>query len=222
MTLSQPSRTAPFDPGRQKTNTPPIRPGHGQARRWRGQGREAHRLVADQVEDHGEAVDDLVEQRLQRLGRHVAAGQTGAAGGDDGVDLAGGDPAQHLGADSRAVVGDQSPASTWPAVAIRSARTRPEVSLSSSRVSETVSTPTRTGFRGRLSSTRPPGAGERAFIEEVSGSVGFSGCIRHRWYRHGVVPRPTSASRRSWAVGSIQRAPSGPISFFQNGARLFR
>ncbi len=58
------------------------------------------------MEDGGEAVDALVEQGLQGLWGHVPAGEAGAAGGDDGVDRAGGDPGQHLGADGGAVVGD--------------------------------------------------------------------------------------------------------------------
>jgi hypothetical protein len=34
------------------------------------------------VEDRREAVHPLLEQRLERLGRHVAPGEAGAAGGD--------------------------------------------------------------------------------------------------------------------------------------------
>jgi hypothetical protein len=46
------------------------------------------------------------EQRLHRVRRHVAAGEPRAAGRDDHVDARVGDPALHLGADLRQVVGD--------------------------------------------------------------------------------------------------------------------
>src|SRR3989475_5273998 len=39
--------------------------------------------LADQQEHRGEALHALLEQRLDRLPRHVAAGEAGAAGGDD-------------------------------------------------------------------------------------------------------------------------------------------
>src|SRR5882672_7320408 len=42
--------------------------------------------VAQHVERDGETIHPLFEQRLDRLRRHVAAGEAGAAGGDDGVD----------------------------------------------------------------------------------------------------------------------------------------
>ena len=46
-----------------------------------------------------EAVHALLEERLQRLRRHVAAGEAGAAGGDHHVDAGIGDPGLHLRAD---------------------------------------------------------------------------------------------------------------------------
>ena len=74
------------------------------------QGREADRLVADQVEDHREAVDPLSNSGLDRLGRDVAAGEAGAAGGDDGVDLARASSSALIrGADRLDVVGAR-----WP------------------------------------------------------------------------------------------------------------
>ncbi len=68
------------------------------------QGGQADGLIADHVEHHRKALDGLVEQGLHRLGRHVAAGQAGAAGGDDGVNLARSDPGLDLAADLLDVV----------------------------------------------------------------------------------------------------------------------
>ena len=51
------------------------------------QGGHAHRPKADLVKDDGKAVDRLVEQGGERLRRHVASGEAGAAGGNDHVDL---------------------------------------------------------------------------------------------------------------------------------------
>ena len=48
--------------------------------------------VAQHVEGDGKAIHPLFEQRLDRLRRHVAAGEAGAAGGDDRIDVAIGDP----------------------------------------------------------------------------------------------------------------------------------
>ena len=62
--------------------------------------------VAHHQEQGREAVHALLEQRLDRLRRHVAAGEAGAAGGDDHVDRRVGDPVFHLRADLLDVVGD--------------------------------------------------------------------------------------------------------------------
>ena len=79
---SQASRQAPGEPGRQKTKVVPIRP--AVARDWMVEVPILAWLIMWKTTR--EAVDALVEQRLDRLRRHVAAGEPGAAGGDDGVD----------------------------------------------------------------------------------------------------------------------------------------
>ena len=61
------------------------------------------------MKDGGEAVDLFFEQRFERFHRHVAAGETSAAGGDDGVDVGIVDPGFHLGADFRDVGGLKIP-----------------------------------------------------------------------------------------------------------------
>src|SRR5476651_264692 len=68
--------------------------------------RGADLLEADPAESLAEAVDLFFEQEFQRLGRDVAAGHAGAAGGDHYVDLVVVDPLLHLGADLVHVVGD--------------------------------------------------------------------------------------------------------------------
>ena len=107
--------------------------------------------VADHVEHHREAVDLLVEQRLHRLGRHVAAGDAGAAGGDDASTAGSSTQAWIFCADRSMSSGTMArSASSWPAastalgqIAARS------VSLSSSRVSDTVRTAIPTGTKSR-------------------------------------------------------------------------
>src|SRR5207245_2838377 len=50
--------------------------------------------VAQHVKGDRETIHPLFEQRLDRLGRHVAARKTGAAGSDDGIDARIGDPSR--------------------------------------------------------------------------------------------------------------------------------
>src|SRR5262249_2650746 len=47
--------------------------------------RSADLLVTHHVKDGRESFHALLEQRLERLGRHVAASKAGAAGGDDHI-----------------------------------------------------------------------------------------------------------------------------------------
>src|SRR5262249_8918438 len=49
--------------------------------------RGADGLEAHQMEQGGETVDLLLEQRLDRLRRHIALGEASASGGDDHIDL---------------------------------------------------------------------------------------------------------------------------------------
>src|SRR3954467_7712004 len=67
--------------------------------RARLDGRRTDLRMADHVKRGGETVHPLLEQRLDRLRRHVAAGKAGAAGGYDNVDALVGDPIAHLPAD---------------------------------------------------------------------------------------------------------------------------
>ena len=62
--------------------------------------------VAQHVEGDGKTIHPLFEQRLDRLRRHVAAGETGAAGGDDGIDALVGDPSLDDDADRIDIVDD--------------------------------------------------------------------------------------------------------------------
>ena len=64
----------------------------------------------------------LSNSGLDRFGRHVAAGEAGAAGGDDHVDIAGPRSRPYLCRIARDVVRTMAPpASTWPARVTRSA-----------------------------------------------------------------------------------------------------
>ena len=56
------------------------------------------------MEDGGEAIDLFLEQRFYRFDRDIAAGEAGAAGGDDGIDLRIGDPAFQRGGDGCSIV----------------------------------------------------------------------------------------------------------------------
>ena len=86
-------------------------------------------------------VHPLFEQRLDRLRRHVAAGETGTAGGDDRVNAWIGNPALDDHADDVHVVDDDlARRRLWPAVVSRSASVAQDLSSSSVRVSEIVST----------------------------------------------------------------------------------
>ena len=58
------------------------------------------------VKRDGKSLHPFFEQRLDRLRRHVAAGEAGAAGGDDGIDLWVGDPSLDDDADRVDVVDD--------------------------------------------------------------------------------------------------------------------
>src|SRR5262249_5703264 len=76
-----------------------------------GGGTRLHRRGADlaeapHVEDGGEALHALLEQRLDRLRRHVAASEAGTAGGDHDVNHRIGDPLFHAGANQLDIVGD--------------------------------------------------------------------------------------------------------------------
>src|SRR5580704_6586375 len=62
--------------------------------------------MADDEEERLEAVHALLEQRLDRLGRDVAAREAGAAGGDHHIDRRIGDPGLHLDLNLLHVVGD--------------------------------------------------------------------------------------------------------------------
>ena len=62
--------------------------------------------MAQHVKRDGETVHPLLEQGLDRLRRHVAAGKAGAAGGDDGVDARFGDPSFDDGSDRVDIVHD--------------------------------------------------------------------------------------------------------------------
>src|SRR6266702_6443540 len=62
--------------------------------------------VAQHVERDGETIQPLFEQRLDRLRRHVAAGEAGAAGSDDGVDAGIGYPSFDDEADRLDLVDD--------------------------------------------------------------------------------------------------------------------
>ena len=62
--------------------------------------------MAQHVKGDRETIHPLFEQRLDRLGRHVAARKTGAAGSDDGIDARIGDPSRDDAADRLNVVGD--------------------------------------------------------------------------------------------------------------------
>ena len=75
----------------------------GSARLYR---RGADLLLTHQQEQRREAVHALLEQRLDRLRRHVAAGKAGAAGGDDDIDAGIGDPALDGDADRLDVISD--------------------------------------------------------------------------------------------------------------------
>src|SRR3984893_8648091 len=80
-------------------------------------GRGADLLEADPAEDLAEALYALLEQPLQRLGRDVAAGAAGAAGGDHRLDPGIVDPLLYLGADHLHVVGDDGAVGQHMAVA---------------------------------------------------------------------------------------------------------
>ena len=62
-------------------------------------------------EQLAEALDVLVQQAGDRLGRAVAAGETGAAGDQDHLHVILGDPLRHLGADAVQIVLQQHPGS---------------------------------------------------------------------------------------------------------------
>ena len=68
--------------------------------------RRADLAVGNPAEQLAEAFDLLVVEGFDRLGRDIAAGETCAAGGDDGIDIGIGDPGFDLGADLLDVVLD--------------------------------------------------------------------------------------------------------------------
>ena len=116
--------------------------------------RRADLGVAHHVESGGEAVHALLEQRLDCLRRHVAAGEAGAAGRDDDVDRLGRRSRLRICARifSTSSVTMARAATAWPAFSIRSASVAPDLSSAISRVSDTVSTAILSGTKGRLSS----------------------------------------------------------------------
>jgi len=63
-------------------------------------------LEAEHAEQLAEAGDFLLVDRVKRLGRDVAPGQPGAAGGDDDIDVRIGDPGPQPGDDGGLVVDD--------------------------------------------------------------------------------------------------------------------
>ena len=62
--------------------------------------------MAQHVEGDGKPIHPLFEQRFDRFGRHVAAGKTGAAGGDDDIDACIRNPPLDDAADRVEVVDD--------------------------------------------------------------------------------------------------------------------
>jgi hypothetical protein len=90
------------------------------------------------VKDNGKSIHALFEQRLDRFRRHVAAGEAGAAGGDDDVDARIGDPRPDDGADRFDVVGDDL--ACRQSVPRRGQPVEPDLSSANERVSEIVST----------------------------------------------------------------------------------
>jgi len=99
---SQASLQAPGEPGIAKMKVEPRRGARLDRRR-------ADLVVADAMEHSREAVHTLLEQRLDRLGRDVPAGEASAPRGDDDVDLRIADPAGDDGADLVDIVGDDRP-----------------------------------------------------------------------------------------------------------------
>jgi hypothetical protein len=106
------------------------------------------------VEHRGKAVHPLVEQRLERLRRHVAAGKAGAAGGDHHVDIVLQRPGLHLLEDRLPVVLRwRGRLSLWPASDDPRRQRVAGAVVVGVRVSETVRTAMPTGMNGRASST---------------------------------------------------------------------
>ena len=109
-------------------------------------------LVAQHAEQLAEALDPLFQHALERLRRHVAAGDAGAAGGDHHVDRGIGDPAAQMRARS-------APASSFSIARVGDAGGRPwrcarrarrrRCRSPAVRVSDTVSTAMLTGMNGR-------------------------------------------------------------------------
>ena len=165
-------------------------------------GRQADGLVADRVEDHREAVDPLVEQGLQRLGRHVTAGQARAPGRDDGVRLSGRDPALDLGADGLDVVRHEGFTAAGMACVLD-----PAHQDGAGGVAVLVA-----GVRHRQDCD--PDRPDR-LVQQLAAGRGQD-IVGHR---RQVSQRAASAWSRS--VASIQRDPAGPVSCFQKGARVF-
>mgnify|MGYP003694111325 CR=1 FL=1 len=132
---SHASRQAPGDPGRQKMKVAPATP--AVARLYI----DVPILAWSACEMRWKTVHPLFEQRLDGLRRHVAAGETGTAGGDDRVNAWIGNPALDDHADDVHVVDDDlARRRLWPAVVSRSASVAQDLSSSSVRVSEIVST----------------------------------------------------------------------------------
>ena len=103
-------------------------------------------LVAQHAEQLAEAVEPLLEQRVDRFVRAVARRDAGAAGRDDHLRRRGWrelplDASAHQLGSSLTIV---RPTTVWPAAVSRSAMARPLVSVASVRVSLTVTTKQRT------------------------------------------------------------------------------
>ena len=80
-----------------------VRDARGGAALYRG---GADLGMAQHVEGDGKSIHPLFEQRFDRFGRHVAAGKTGAAGGDDDIDARIRNPPLDDAADRVDVIGD--------------------------------------------------------------------------------------------------------------------
>ena len=103
MIFSQAVRQAEVEPGRANRKVALARPANARDCSVRS----ADLLEAQRAEQFAEAGHLLVEQRQQRFGGGIAAGEAGAAGDEDAVDGGIGDPVRHQRAQSVPVVGQQ-------------------------------------------------------------------------------------------------------------------
>ena len=145
--------------------------------------RGRHLGERDHVKHRREAVDLLLEQRLQGLRRHVAPGKAGAAGGDDDIDGRVGDPGLHLGPDLRHVVLDDCPPGQLVA--------RGSDHLGERGAGFVIAGPARIRHRQHGDAHRNEGAGLVDFGHWRSSLLGPRHCLRTGGDRH-VAPRPAS------------------------------